>query len=154
MIRVVSRKLYSFWRLPQFIKLSLLPVCIMLPVARFAVIMIPFRRISPLLGVSHSTGAFVPLITYPQEKRATEIRAVIRLASKFSPFGGNCFAQAITARVLLRLYRIPHSVFLGLRTSNSEVGGIAAHAWTAAGRVAVTGGYSFDRYTVVGTYAG
>jgi hypothetical protein len=80
------------------------------------------------------------------------IGRTIRLAARYAPWQANCFAQAIVAAFLLRLYGLPYSVFFGLRRAVAPAGGMDAHAWTASGKIAVTGGSCFDRFTVVGVF--
>lgn len=152
MIRRLSRKLKSFGALPLFTKLWLLPVWVMLAIARAAVLLLPFRRIAPLLGADRGTAAHVPLLPPVGQDRALVIGRTVRLAAAYAPWQANCFAQAIVAAILLRLYGLPYTIFFGLRRASPPETGMQAHAWTSAGRVAVTGGEGFGGYTVVGAF--
>jgi hypothetical protein len=71
--------------------------------------------------------------------------------ARFTPWDSNCFAQAITARLLLGLYGLPYALYFGLKRDAGSMG-MKAHAWVVAGRIRVTGGASFGRYTVVAMY--
>ena len=148
------RKTISFYYVPLFIKFWLVPTWIMLGLARMTVLLIPFRMIAPRLGRSEIGAAIIPLATQDQKARALNIGRVIRLATKYTPWNANCFAQAIVARQLLSIYGLPYTVFLGFSANADKDGSVGAHAWTISGSVPITGGYSFDHFTVVGEFKG
>ena len=60
--------------------------------------------------------------------------------------------QAVTARVLLGLYRIPYVLCFGVRRDAAGQP-MQAHAWVVSGRIHVTGGDSFNRFTTVAMFA-
>lgn len=141
----------SLLRKPGFTKAWLLPIWLMLGASRLAIITITFRRLAPLLGHPVGLNAYSHLLTPQQETRAIQIFRAIRLTARYCPWVANCFPQAVTARIMLGLYGIPHVLYFGLlRDSASHE--FKAHAWVTAGRIPVSGGYSFDRYTIVACY--
>jgi hypothetical protein len=154
MMRLLPRKLRSFLALPVFMKVWLLPVYGLLGVARLAVLVAPFRKIAPLLGECKGTAAVVPLIRHSELERAILIGRTVVIAARYAPWDANCFAQAIVARIILGVFGIPYTIFFGLSREEGQDGHLSAHAWTTSGPVAVTGGYGFDRFTVVGTFTG
>lgn len=123
----------------------------MLGVSRLVVLTIPFRRLSALLGKGEGLEPWVPLLSNTQTLRAFRIGRVVRAMARFTPWDSNCFAQAITARLLLGLYGLPYAIYFGLMREAGSTG-LKAHAWVAAGRIRVTGGASFGQYTVVAMY--
>jgi hypothetical protein len=153
MIRLVLRKARSFMAVPLFVKLWLLPAWVLLGIGRIAVLCVPFRTIARCLGEELSTAASIPLLTTDQISRAAMVGQTVRLAARYAPWDANCFPQAIAAAALLKIYKIPYSIFFGLRKDALPSNGLAAHAWTMSGRIAVTGGRSFRKFTVVGTFA-
>ncbi|MEO1623264.1 MAG: lasso peptide biosynthesis B2 protein, partial [Cyanobacteria bacterium J06632_3] len=136
---------------PPFTLLWFAPVSILLGISRALVLTLSFKRIVSQLGHNAGNRPAIPLLSPTQEQRAQQIGQVVRLAAKYAPWQANCFAQAITARLLLGLYGIPYSLYFGL-AREGDVSNMSAHAWVAAGRVRVTGGYSFGHYTVVGCF--
>lgn len=146
------RKAKSYWATPIFVKLWLLPVWILLGIARLLVLFVPFRTISAYLGENNGTAARIPLLTSRQTANAFLIGKTVRLAARYAPWKANCFPQAIVAAIMLKLYKTPYSIFFGLRRETSPLTGLAAHAWTMSGRIAVTGGHSFRSFTVVGVF--
>ena len=130
-----------------------LPAWLLLGLSRLAVLLLPFRRVAAVLGGRSEAAVWVPLLDRDQEATALRIGRAIRSASRFTPWSSNCFAQALSARILLAMHRVPCMLFFGV----SRDGGSArmvAHAWVAAGRIRVTGGDGFAQYVVVGSFAG
>jgi hypothetical protein len=146
------RKLLSFFRYPGFTRLWFLPVFCLLGFCRAAILLLSFRRVARFLGRQQEFGVWVPLILPLQEVRARKIRGVIDLAAAYTPWESNCFSRALAASVLLRIYGVPYVICFGL-AKQVETAGYEAHAWTAAGRVSVTGGRAWARYSVVGCFA-
>lgn len=146
-----SRKAGSFFHKPAFTKRWFIPVWLMLGISRLLIIAITFRRLAPHLGKSVGVSAYSHLLTSDQEAQALRIARVIRLTARYCPWVANCFPQAITARLLLGYYRIPYSLYFGL-CRDPETNQFKAHAWVTAGRIPVSGGHSFQHYTIVGCY--
>lgn len=144
-------KLGSFFRYPCFVKAWFLPTWFLLGFARIAILSITFRRLASRLGASVGVAPWVPLLDEREAKRARLIGQVVRLAARHTPWESNCFPQAIVARMLLAAYRVPYCLYFGVYR-NAATGAFAAHAWVAAGRVRVIGGWAFDKYTVVGVF--
>jgi hypothetical protein len=123
----------------------------MLGVSRLVVLTVPFRRLSAVLGKNEGPEPWVPILSNSQALRALHIGWVVGAMARFTPWDSNCFAQAITARLLLGLYGLPYALYFGL-TRDAGSTGMKAHAWVVAGRIQVTGGASFGQYTVVAMY--
>lgn len=145
-------KLGRFVRRPVFIQCWTLPVWFLLGIAKLAIYTVSFRRLLPLLGVPVGVVPWVPLLSAASEDRARQIGEVVRTAARYTPWESNCFPQAVVSRLLLGLYNIDYCLFFGLRRKGGE-DPFDAHAWIAAGRIAVIGRRSFGKYTVVGVFA-
>lgn len=145
------RKTRNFLRRPLSMQLSFVPVWCLLGIAKLLIFVLPFRRLAAGLGAFSGVAPWVPLIGQRQEMRARAIGRLLRWTARYAPWDANCFVQAIVARWLLGLFGIPHGLYLGLMRDN-ERGELQAHAWVAAGRVGVSGGSSFGRWSVVGCF--
>jgi hypothetical protein len=145
------RRLGHFARRSGFEQVWLLPAWLLLGFSRTAIVVVPFRHIAPRMGVHLGNRAWVPLLTAEQRDLAVKIGSTVRLASRFTPWVSNCFPQALAASILLRLYGVPYVLNFGLAPGEADKR-LQAHAWVAAGAVAVTGGSSFDDFTVVGCF--
>lgn len=136
---------------PRFAKRWFPVLWILLGLSRLAILVFSFRRLAPHLGTPVGIASFIPLLTPTQEAKAAQIGQAVRLAARYTPWVSNCFPQAVTARLMLGVYRIPYSLYFGVMR-DLERHEYKAHAWVAAGRVAVTGGLGFNHFTVVGCY--
>jgi len=125
---------------------------LMLGGARLVVAVLPFRFIRALLGErrASTSGAVAGEISLAGHchARATGIATLVTVAAAHCPWRADCYPQALTARTMLTMSRIPHSVSFGLRRDN---GRLCAHAWVRAGDVLVTGATE-DAYTEVARF--
>ena len=154
MIIQLFKKAKHFLNQPLFIKLWFFPLWIGLGISKLFIVTLSIAHFSPFLGSSIDFQTKAPHITQSEEAAAFQIGAAIRLAARYTPWDSNCFPQAILARLILRLYRIPHILYFGLNRHHATHN-LNAHAWVVAGHVSVTGGVlSFNQYTVVGAYLG
>lgn len=149
-LATLGRRARSWRRRPLAEKLWFVPALLLLGLSRVALLVVPFRWISPRLGHNLRTAAVVPLAGHAETARALRIGHAIQAAARYTPWDSACLAQAMTARILLGLNRLPYALFLG--AAKGPDSGLTAHAWVCTGRVAVTGGHGFTSYTVVGTY--
>lgn len=147
---LLLRKLRSWRGRPLAEKLWFGPAFLLLGIARAALLTVAFRRLAPLLGQGLQTAALVPLATEAEIVRALHIGRAVRLAANYTPWESKCLAQAMVARVLLGMKRLPYALYLGV--SKSGDANMEAHAWVCVGHAAITGGHSFGRFTVVGTF--
>ncbi len=145
-------KARTFLRQPRIIQAGFLPVWILLGLGKALIFTISFRRLAPRLGRQAGIAPWVPLLTPAQEHRARLIGRLVRMTARYTPWDSNCFPQAIVARLLLGLHGLPYALYFGLMRDPNNPAGMKAHAWVAAGRVPVTGGVSFDQFTVVGCF--
>lgn len=145
-------KLRAFWRYPLFVKAWFAPAWCLLGLMRLAIMILSFRRLVRQLGREVPLQTPPPDLTDRQTRRARLIGQVVRLAAAYTPWESNCFPQALCASLLLRLYGLPFVAYLGLmrEPGTREV---KAHAWVAAGGLAITGGVQSEQFTVVGAFA-
>lgn len=133
-----------------FTKMWILPALLLLGVARLFVLFLPFDVVSRFLGRGVGVNSSVTLLSRQEEQRATQVSRVITIAARLTPRSSNCYSQAIAARLLLAIWRIPCSLFFGLALNNN--GSLKAHAWVVAGRVSVTGGEGARDFAVVNSF--
>lgn len=136
----------SFFELGWF-----LPGWVVLGLSRAAILCVPFRRLAPWMGRHQGPHPWVPLLTASQQARAGQVGRAVRLAARYTPWTSNCFPQALTASLLLRLYGVPYALYFGL-APGAPGESMKAHAWVCSGAINVTGGASFAQFTVVGCF--
>lgn len=151
MQKVIQRKILSFLRLSRFIQFWLVPLWLLLGISKLMIGTIQFQKLAGFLGQHMGITAWHPLLLPFQEQQALEISRALRLAARYTPWNSNCFPQAVAARCLLGLYRIPYALYFGLQRDPQSTQ-MKAHTWVVAGKVYVTGGVSFDQFTIVGCF--
>jgi len=142
----------SGWlRLPRFERCLLLPAWALLGLARAAVLALGFRRLAPWLGRGVAEPPPTPVLDARAQRRAIQIGRTLRLAARRTPWQSNCLAQALSARCLLALFRVPHMLCVGVARM-PETATLHAHAWVLAGSVRVTGGGGVERFARVACF--
>jgi hypothetical protein len=144
-------KIAALLKKSAFFKLWFMPAWLLLGIGKSLIFILSFRRLERFMGKAHGINSALPLLSREQRSRASEIGHLVRVTARYTPWNSNCFPQAITAALLLRLYRVPYLLCFGL-ARNKYTNGYLAHAWVASGPLIITGGYSFDDYTVVACY--
>lgn len=138
--------------LPPADQAALPAIWLLLGCSRLAVLMVGFRHLSAILGANLGPHAYVPLLTTRQEERAARLGRLVHLVARYTPWQSNCFPQALTARLLMGFSRLPCAIYFGVASEPCSQGQLTAHAWTASGRVFITGGNGFAHYTVVACF--
>lgn len=151
LLPLIIRKLRSFGRLSRFEKVWLLPAWLLLGIARLLILLVPFRLLAARLGEPGGAVAWVPVLGAREELMAVAIARIVQSAARNTPWKSNCLPQALVARTLLAYYDVPYALFFGV-THNAPGTMLNAHAWVTAGRVRVTGGSGFGRFTVIGCF--
>jgi hypothetical protein len=123
----------------------------LLGLSRLAIVVLPFSVVRRALGERRDAGARGPVaaIDAATAAHAARIGATVALAARHTPWRSECYPQALTARILLGVARVPHVVSFGVRR---DAGELVAHAWVHAGDVPVTGGTA-EAYTEVGAFS-
>ncbi len=132
----------------------LLEAALCLALARFAIGLVPFRRIARPLG---EPGRETPREALPpeMEKEALRVGWAVRAVAARTPWDSKCLAQALAAMAMLRRRRLPGTLYLGV--APVPAGGrpkIDAHAWVRCGPDLLTGAAGHERFTVVASFAG
>ncbi|SUZ32342.1 hypothetical protein ROE7235_02098 [Roseibaca ekhonensis] len=143
---VLRRKGLSLLSQPGLALALLVPAWVLLGVFRLLILAVPLKYLHRAYGHDIGISSVVPLIDQTQERRARAVKAAIGIAATYSPWAVNCYPQALCARALLAVLGVPHVICFGMRRKN---GAVEAHAWVAAGPVAITGGRGFEDFTVV-----
>jgi len=121
-----------------------------LALARGAVLTLPFRTIAARLGTTPITSA--THLASAQVVPAQQIGWAVRTVARYTPWDSNCLAQAIAAKTMLRLRRIPSTLYLGVAKKVTDPAQLEAHAWVTYGDQVLTGAPGHERFTIIATY--
>jgi hypothetical protein len=122
----------------------------LLGVTRLMILVLPFTAVRRMLGEGRSHEGPTPELVLDDDDRirAARLGVIVQAAARHTPWRSDCYPQALTARLLLGVAKVPHVISFGLRRDS---GRLVAHAWVHAGGVPVTGGSARD-YTEVGSF--
>ena len=123
-----------------------------LGLSRLFINLFSFKTLAAKLGVQDGAYPRTPLCPTDVERKVATIGKAIRTAARYTPWNSNCFPQALTARVMLGAIDAPYAMFFGVR-GGTPPKKFEAHAWVVSGRVRVTGGRSFGRFSTVACFA-
>jgi hypothetical protein len=143
-----SKKRSAVFRLTAREWLALAESTLWLALGRVAILIVPFNALSQRLGTHMQES---PNVVDPRHRPALRrIAWAIGAISRRAPWRCKCLEQAFAAKLMLRLRRIPNTLYLGVARGESK---IDAHAWVRSGDVYLTGGAERGRYAVVSTFA-
>lgn len=150
-VSVALRKVRSATTFSAFEIALILPVFLLLGVARLAIIWLPFRTYARRLGKQVALEVPPSDLSAADLTRAKRIGKVVRRTAQITPWQSLCLGQALVAAVLMRTARIPYRVFFGLVPASDTQAPdlLAAHAWVRTGGTNLTGGQDVGKYTVV-----
>jgi hypothetical protein len=127
-----------------------LEACLLLGVMRAAILLLPFRRITAMMGlVQEEPGAsagcdpgVVPAM----------IGWAVKAASARTPWESACLAQALTAMAMLSRRGIDATLYLGVAKGGSLPASMDAHAWLDCGGSIIAGGAGVERYSAISRF--
>lgn len=125
-----------------------LEACIWLGLVRLAILLLPFRRITPLLG-RHMRESPHDDIADPMLLKT--VSWAVQTAGNHLPWECKCLAQAMAAKAMLRCRGVASTLYLGV--AKEEECRMQAHAWLRCGQMILTGHQGMDRFTVVAFFA-
>jgi len=147
----VKNKVNSFLKLPRLYKIWFVCCYFFSGLVRAAILLLPFRYLSPYLGAHYNNIQLTVLVTEEQKLLAWHIGRMTELACQYTPWESKCLVQAFLTRCLLRYYRIPCVLFLGVMNCKME-NDLKAHAWLSVGSWVVSGRKGHKSFTVVSTF--
>ncbi|MCR2807410.1 lasso peptide biosynthesis B2 protein [Paenibacillus soyae] len=130
-------------------KLLILASFILMGVFRFAILFVPFRRLAQVMG--RKSGSTPEDVGREQMSQAAKVGWVVERMSWLTPWESKCLVRALTAQLLLRMVRVPTTLYLGV--AKDEANQLIAHAWLRCGRLIVTGGDESPNFRPVAQFA-
>jgi hypothetical protein len=132
-------------------RLLLLEAFALLGVARFTVLIMPFKWLAFSLGRhmnesgTQSGNSDLHL--------ARMVGQAIRSAANNTPWKSVCLPQAVAAQWMLRRRHIAATLYLGVAKDDKKPEKLAAHAWLRCGDIILTGAVGHRQFTVVSTFS-
>ena len=126
----LQRKLKTFLGMSGADRWLFYEAIVMLAMARFIVITVPFRLIAPWLSRAPHTNSC-------DEALFLRVRQTVTTAARNVPWNAVCLPQAIAAKAMLARRGCGSSFHLG--ADLNAQGKLTAHAWLVAGGTVVVG---------------
>ena len=148
LFQTIKKKLISFNNKPTVEKRLTVEAFVLLGISRLVVLFVPMKQFASFLGV-HMQQTPDTDVTAHQDVLRCVARA-IRTAARYTPWESKCFAQAITAKVMLKHRHLPATLYLGVAKNKDR--NLEAHAWLRCGSKIITGQSGMRRFTVVACF--
>ena len=142
-------QLYTLRKRAPWEQRLLLEAAIYLGTARLLVLILPFRWITPWLGVRQAESAATSL-SADEEHIAQQVGQAVRTCSRHTWWRSNCLAQAIAGSLMLQRRKIPYTLYLGVKMNGPK---LEAHAWLRSGPHFLTGNEVRQQFTTLATFA-
>ena len=126
----LRRKLKTFLGMNLADRWLVCEAIVMLGMARFIVITVPFRLMAPWLSRA-------PHTSFCDEALLLRVRQAVTTAARNVPWNAVCLPQAMAAKALLARHGCASSFHLG--ADLNAQGKLTAHAWLVAGGTVVVG---------------
>jgi hypothetical protein len=123
----------------------------LLGVMRAAILLVPFRKISAMMGL-------VPGTTSTGDKLAAAIPLpaiswAVQAAAARTPWESACLAQALTAMLMLSRRGVAATLYLGVAKNKGGAEAMAAHAWLRCGESILTGAAGVERFSAISSFS-
>jgi hypothetical protein len=125
-----------------------------LALARFMIILFPFRIVAQILGKKDSSSNDISRETSFEESKPSDIGVAILRASRRSPWRTKCLESALAAKFMLKRRKKSYTVFLGVTTTTNDKKSLAAHAWLISNGHIITGGNATKAFKIIGKFYG
>jgi hypothetical protein len=74
------------------------------------------------------------------------VRKALLRGLNYIPWNGKCLVKALTGKLLLRMFHLPGTIFLGVRKEGSLM---KAHSWLKSGDHFISGKEGHKKFTIV-----
>ena len=119
---------------------------ILIHIVKLIILILPFKKIAGLMGVANCETAYVN----DSVAIAEHVENAILRAARYSMHTSKCYDQALAGKMMLRLRKLPSTIYFGLaKNDKSEM---IAHAWLRLGSQIVAGKWGIKKFTVVASY--
>lgn len=144
-----AKRFISFMKLSYKRKLLIVISFLLTGIIRFSILFIPFKKLASIMGQKMADSSFD--VDSVSKNKALVVGEVVRKVSGITPWQSKCLVQALTAQIILRLMKIPTTLYLGV--CKNEGNQLEAHAWLRHGKIAITGGNQMTRFKEIMRFA-
>ena len=147
-LSVLVNKVRKFLKVSWTDKMMIIEAVFLTGIIRFSILFVAFSKIAKLSGKYNKDSVFS--INNKQISIGNRIGLVVQIVSKYTPWESKCLVKALTAQTMLRIRKIPSTVYLGVAKDDKK---LVAHAWLRCGENIITGGDECYGFTMVAKFA-
>jgi hypothetical protein len=146
---LVLRKIKSFTETSYQVKILFFKAYFLSGLVKLTLLFLPFNRVLKWQGsINVESPCFSDEISADFRK---SLQSAIRLCSKYTIWKTECYAQALTAKIILNKKGIPGTVYIGFKKSVN--GAYMGHAWVRSFDRFICGYEEKNSYTVHSFYS-
>lgn len=143
--RFLVKRFVSFLKLSNKRKLLVILTFFLTGIIRLSILIIPFKKLASIMGEKMADSPF--LVDETSKRKAYVVGDIVRKVASITPWESKCLVQALTGQIILKLLKIPTTLYLGVSKNDSNQ--LEAHAWLRHGDLAITGGNQMPRFKEV-----
>lgn len=139
----IARKFITALKMPLYKKVWFIILYPISGIGRFASLVLSLKKVFWYLGYTHSNIQLCIPASEDQLILAYKISKTATLVSRYVPWESKCLIDAIMVKTLLKYYKIPYVIHIGIKKCDPEKNDdkpFLAHAWVKVGDNVVVGG--------------
>lgn len=124
---------------------------LLLSVMRAAILLLPFRRITAMMGLEQGEPGVADRSF--SDSLPARIGWAVTAAAARTPWESACLAQALTAMNMLSRRGIDATLYLGVAKGGRVPESMDAHAWLDCGGSTITGAAGAERFSAISRFS-
>jgi len=124
---------------------------VLLGVMRAAILLLPFRKITKMMGLVQGEQSAVSESIPPCSTET--ISWAIQAAAARTPWESACLVQALTGMAMMSRRGINATLYLGVAKDESGAEAMLAHAWLRCGTIILTGFGGAERFSAISSFS-
>ncbi|AJI57854.1 transglutaminase-like superfamily protein [Francisella philomiragia] len=136
----ILRKPYIFLKMPLRYKVLFIILYPISGIGRFASLHLNLKKVFGYLGYMYGNTQLSIPATEAQVLQAYQISKIAQIVSKYVPWESKCLIEAIMVKTLLKYYKIPYIIHIGVKKTDQSDKPLLAHAWVKVKDNIVVGG--------------
>lgn len=128
-------------------KMLVLYAWLIMGIVRLVLLIVPFRYLAPYLSRSWPNEC----LNYKLKGNIiAKVLWAIRTASIYTPWQSKCLVRAVTGKIILRQYKVPNILYLGVAKNENK--DLKAHAWLCFENNSIAEGRNDGVFTVIAEF--
>ena len=118
---------------------------------RFLMLFVKYKRYERYLGKRGAVDHYT--LSDKEYQLIEKMKTAVNGLSTHTPWESKCMVQALSVKWMLHKYKIPSTIYFGVKKDPKEANRMKAHAWLKVGDIVVSGGPGHQTFKVVNFYS-